>query len=327
LPGYQSIGITAPILFILLRMIQGVSIGGEYSGVMIYLAELAPANKRGFFTSFAALGANLGFLSATLVLMLLNTFLSAHVISAWAWRLPFILAGIAGTLLLYLRFKLPETPTFAYLRTTHLLEKRPLITALKKHPGPLIKIIGLSCMSSTLYYLFFGFIPNQLKQQLNNVSTDKLPLIMQSVSLTAMLFLVPLAGLCGDYFGRRRMLMLTTFSTLVLAIPAFQLLYSSSLLGIWLAFFLAFCLSSFDQGNTLCAVVENCPANVRYSGVSFSYNLGNAIFGGTAPLVATLLSEKFGYLGPAYYLMITSCVSLFAASTLLAKEEPLYDAG
>ena len=109
MPSYETIGILAPILFTTLRLVQGLSIGGEYSGVMIYLAESAPANRRGFITSFAAFGANLGFLLATLLYLLLHLFATADTIRDWAWRLPFILAGLPGSIVIYYRFQLTET--------------------------------------------------------------------------------------------------------------------------------------------------------------------------------------------------------------------------
>lgn len=317
IPTSQSIGIFAPILFILLRLTQGISVGGEYSGVMIYLAESAPASRRGLITSFAAIGANLGFLSASLVLMILNSIFSSQTIEAWAWRLPFILIGLPGFLILYYRLKLKETPAFSYLKLTHHLEKRPFLAALRYAPTNLLKIVGLTCMSSTLYYVFFGYMPTYLHHYLG--IANETALIMQSVCLVLMLFLVPLAGLCGDYLGRKPMLMITALSTILLALPCFYLLQSQALFALFVSLLIATILSSSDQGNSLCAVVENCPANVRYSGIAFSYNLGMAIFGGTAPLVVALLTQQFSIMAPAVYLMIMAAFSLVAASTLLSK--------
>ena len=159
IPSYDEIGCTAPILFILLRLIQGISIGGEYSGIIIYLAESAPRNKRGFTTSFAAIGANSGFLLATVTLMLLHLCFSEEAITDWAWRLPFILIGLPGSLIIYYRFKLAETPVYSQLQKKHRLESIPFIAAIKFAPWQLLKILGLTCMGSTFYYMFFGYMP------------------------------------------------------------------------------------------------------------------------------------------------------------------------
>lgn len=321
LPTYHTLGILAPVIFVLLRLVQGLSIGGEYSGVMIYLAESAPAKKRGFITSFAATGANIGFLAATLVLMLLTTVFSTEIISAWAWRLPFILVGLPGAIIIYFRFKLAETPTYAYLQSTQHIEHRPLLAALQHAPVQLLKIIGLTCMSSTVYYVFFGYMPTYLEGCLG--FGQKTALNIQSAFLILMLFLVPLAGMLGDYVGRKKMLLLTAGGVIVFALPCFYLLQSSFLTSILLAYVIATLLSSLDQGNSLTAVVENCPAHVRYSGVAFSYNLGMALFGGTAPLITLLLTKNISSFAPAYYLMGMAVISLIAAATLLNKTRML----
>jgi MHS family proline/betaine transporter-like MFS transporter len=317
LPTNQSIGILSPLLFTILRLAQGISVGGEYSGVMIYLAETAPDKKRGFVTSFAAIGANIGFLSATLVLILLNSLFSKATIDEWAWRLPFILVGLPGFLILYYRFKLLETPAFSYLKTTHHIEKKPFLAALRYAPTNLLKIFGLTCMSSTLYYVFFGYMPTYLNRYLG--IANHTALLFQSICLVMMLFLVPVAGLCGDFAGRKRVLMLTALGTVVLSIPCFYLLQNQSHLAVLFSLFIATLLSSSDQGNSLSAVVENCPANVRYSGIAFSYNLGMAIFGGTAPLIVAVLTQKVSILAPAFYLMLMAAITFLAASTLLKK--------
>lgn len=321
LPSYEKIGVTAPIIFVLLRLLQGFSIGGEYSGIMIYLAELAPPNKRGFITSFAAIGANFGFLLATLTFIALNLAYSGEIIKEWAWRLPFILVGIPGSLIIYYRFKLSETKVYSSLKKQHLIENMPFIAALKFAPYQLIKILGLTCMSATFYYFFIAYIPTYLEQSLGFSLTSAL--IIQSIILFAMLFLVPLAGIFGDYFSRKKMLMITILGVLLLLFPCFYLLQLQSLLLTALALGLVTLLSSLDQGNSLTAIVENCPENVRYSGIAFTYNLGNALFGGTTPLIATLLVTNISQMAPAFYLFFMASISLITASTLLKNNQSM----
>lgn len=317
LPGYESIGIFAPILFILLRLVQGLSIGGEYSGILIYLAESSSRRYRGVITSFAAIGANIGFLLATFILLLLNKMLSVEALQEWGWRLPFLFIGCVGSLLCYLRFKLVETPVFSYLTTHHHLQTRPFLQALRHAPAQLIQVIGMTCMGASLYYIFFGYMASYLSANLD-VQPDT-ALLIQSFFLGSMLLLIPAAGFCGDKLGRKVVLINTALATIVLAILCFWLLELKNLAGILAAMSIATLLSSLDQGNTLCAVVENFPSNVRYSGIAFSYNLGNAIFGGTAPLIFTVLMEKSGFIAPAFYLMIMTSFTLIAAATLLSK--------
>lgn len=319
LPSYETAGIYATISFIILRLAQGISIGGEYSGVMIYLAESAPTKQRGFITSFAATGANIGFLCATLTYMLLQVIFSAEIIADWAWRLPFILAGLPGSFILYTRFKLTETRVYSHLETTHHVEHKPFIAAIKYAPTQLIKIFGLTCMNATFYYVFFGYMPTYLNQYIH--IPLKQALTMQSILLVAMLFIVPLAGFCGDLFSRKKMMMLTALSVCFFVIPAFHLFQLQAIWAIMLSLSIATILISFDQGNSLTAVVENCSENIRYTGIAFAYNLGNALLGGTAPLVVTVLTEKYGVISPAYYLLFMAFMTFLVSCTLLSHNK------
>ena len=321
IPSYEEIGPTAPTLFILLRLIQGLSIGGEYSGIIIYLAESSPPNKRGLTTSFAAIGANLGFLLATVTLMLLHLFFNDGAITAWAWRLPFLLIGLPGSLIIYYRFKLSETPVYSQLQKKQLLEPIPFIAAIKFAPYQLLKILGLTCMGSTFYYVFFGYMPTYLERHMGFSLANALTI--ESFMLIIMLFTVPLAGMCGDYFTRKKMIQITSIAILFLVLPCFYLLQFKSLLLVLLSLGIATILSSMEQGNTLTAIVENCPANVRYSGIAFSYNFGNALFGGSSPLVVTLLAEKISLITPAYYLIFMAGMTLITAKTLLSNNQSL----
>jgi MHS family proline/betaine transporter-like MFS transporter len=321
IPSYANIGVTASILFILLRLLQGVSIGGEYSGTIIYLAESAPLNKRGLTTSLAAIGATLGLLFATVTSILLHLFFSETAITDWAWRLPFLLIGLPGSLIIYYRFKLSETPVYAQLKKKHRIEPMPFIAAIKFAPYQLLKILGLTCMGSTFFYVFFGYMPHYLEHNIGFSLMDALTI--ESCMLIIMLFTVPLAGMCGDYFTRKKMLITASVAIIFLVLPCFYLLQSKSILLALLSLSTATILSSLEQGNTLIAIVENCPENVRYSGIAFAYNLGNALFGGSTPLVFALLTEKIDLSAPAYYLIFMAGITLITATTLLSNNQSL----
>lgn len=313
LPSYQTIGFFSPLLFTLLRLLHGLSVGGEYSGVMIYLAESAPNHQRGFFTSFAAIGANVGFLLATLSTLWLVAFPSLAM-NTWLWRIPFIFGGTLGLFIFYYRLQLVETPPYLFLKASHQVEKRPLLTALRSFPDKLLKIFGLTCMGSTFYYVFFGCMPNYLSHQLN------VPLYtafsLQAILLTIMIVFVPLAGRCGDRYGRKKMLLITALGMISLTMPCFYLLQVKTTFAIFIALGIAAVLSAFEQGNMLMTFVENCPPAIRYSGVSFAFNLGNGLFGGSAPVVVSLLTHAWGNLAPAYYLIGMTTISLMVIMTL-----------
>lgn len=321
LPDYKTIGILAPILFTLLRLAQGISIGGEYSGVMIYLAESAPKKQRGLMTSFAATGANLGFLLATIAFLIIKSHFNATALANWAWRIPFLLAGIPGFIVLYFRFKLKETNAYTHLKSDHAIVTQPFITALTHAPLQLLKIFGLTCMSASFYYVFFGYMPTYLELYVHVPSLNAL--LIQSCLLAVMLFIVPFAGYCGDLLSRKMMLTITAVGVIITALPCFYLLQTNTPAAIILALCVATLLTSIDQGNSLAAIVENCPANIRYSGIAFSYNLGNALFGGTAPLIVTLLTQHISLTAPAYYLIVMATISLFAISKLLGNNKSM----
>lgn len=308
LPSFQTWGLAATILFTSLRICQGLSVGGEYTSVMIYLAESAPNHRRGFFTSFAAVAANVGFLLASLMVLLLEKNISPNQIESWAWRTPFLLAGLIGLALFIYRLRLVETPIFKTLITQKTMPAWPLLVALAKAPRKLLQILGLSCMGGVFYYVFFGYMPTYLSQHVG-VPLSR-ALTVQAIFLVIMLFLVPLAGIMSDRFGRRKLLIGTSIGIIVTALPCFYLLQHNSYPLLLLVFAIVTILSSIEQGNTLIAVVENCPADVRVSGVSFTYNVGMAIFGGTAPLIVASLATLNTY-APAYYLIAAAGLTLF----------------
>lgn len=317
LPSYHVWGIMSSILFVIFRLIHGISIGGEYSGVMIYLAETASSKKRGLITSFAASGANIGFLTATLVILMMKHFFTEQMISEWVWRLPFIFIGLIGTVILYLRFTLAETATFSYLKNTHHLKAWPFVTAIRYAKKSLLKIIALAGMNATLYYVFFGYLSIYLEKYFN--INSEIGLSLQSISIFCMLFLVPIAAICGDRMGRKKMMITTTTLMMIFGLACIYLLQLHQPISLLIVYLVATILSSMDQGNSLATVVENCPADIRYSGVSVSYNIGMGLFGGIAPIMLTFLTEKIGTTAPAYYVMGIAAMSFIAALTLKNK--------
>lgn len=321
IPSYQTLGISATVLFVLLRLIQGISVGGEYSGIMVYLSEIAPVNRKGFVTSFAAFGANAGFLMATAILMLLNKFFTSAAIHQWAWRLPFIFAGLLGSIIAYFRFKFEETLVYKKLEESNQLISLPLYSSIKNSSKSVLQLFLYTCLGASFYYVFFGFMPNFLEIYLG--IKPLYALMLQSFSLILMLFIVPLAGLCGDLLSRKLILTLVSLSVILFAIPAFYLLETKSIPVIACVLLIATIISSFEQGNSLTAVVENCPLNVRQSTIGFAYNFGNALFGGTAPLMVSLMTNKLGIVSPAYYLIMMAAIGLMTVLTFLPNNQEM----
>lgn len=325
LPTYSHVGIMATILFTFLRLLQGLSVGGEYTGAAVYIAELAPPKYRGFFAAFAASSANIGFLLATLMALILKLAVPLPVVSAWGWRIPFIVSGLLGLGILYYRLQLIETPAYLQLQANQALHRRPLLSAFRMAPRQLLKIFALTAMGSSCYFIFFGYMPTYLAEY----TGYSLPatLSFQACLLVAMIFLIPLAGALGDRFGRKKMLLIAALGILILVLPCFYLLQSTTALPILAALAIVMILSSLEQGNTLVTAIENCPVEVRYSGVSFAYSLGNAVWGGTSPLIASVLAQSVSHFAPAYYLMAMTVISLIAISRFAqtSKNHFVYD--
>ncbi len=320
LPAYARIGWIAPLLFIALRCVHGLSVGGEYTGAVIYLGESAPVKKRGFLASFAVVGANLGFFLATLMTILLNIFSSNIILKNWGWRLCFIGSGCLGLFILYNRLKLQETAAFINLKKADKIISKPFLSVMRKAPKIMLQILGLTCLGAPFYYMFFGYMPNYLAQNFHVTLIKSLS--VQGLLLLVMLLILPLGGICGDWFGRKKVLLITAIGMILLTIPCFYLMQHSTLICLLAGLGIATILSSLEQSNNLITFVENCPVDVRFTGVSFAYNTGNAIFGGTAPLVFSLLTEKLNLMASAYYLIAMATISLVVIMTLKNQTQP-----
>lgn len=305
IPTYTSIGIFAPILLTITRMWQGISIGGEYSGSAIYLAETAPNKLRATFTSLASMGANLGIFLAALVGILTTNLIPNELIEHWGWRIPYILSGLICILIYMFRLNIQETTIFTQLKSSHNLEMHPIKTVFTKNSKSLLKIIGLVCMGSAFYFFCFIYLPIYLKQTLhysvNNISLTLLSLILLMISIT------PIAGFICDKIGRRKMLIFNACVIAIIIIPGFYFInfhYKEYVLLVMMIFTLA---SSFEQGTTPITIIENFPAKTRYTGVSLGYNIGNGLLGGLTPLICDWLFQHA--MSPAYFIAICAVVT------------------
>ncbi len=309
LPTYHSMGLWGALLLTLLRLFQGICMGGEFTGIIIYLAESAPKHRRAFFTSFAGTAANIGILSAAGIHLLLQHFISNAQLESWGWRLAFVLGGVLTLLVLYLRSTLPDTPIFDQLKKDQGPILFPLREVLKKAPFELLRVIALTALGASLYYTAFVYISTYLFQVSTLPKTQILEI--QSICIISMLLLVPLFGCLCDYIGRRRSLLIIALSTLCLVLPCFRFLASGNLFSIIVAMGILTLISSLEQATTTITVVENFPARIRYSGISLGYNVGLALFGGTSPFIAAaLMSTTHNPIAPAYYLVLAALLTL-----------------
>lgn len=308
IPTYQQIGITAPLLLTIIRMWQGISIGGEYSGSLIYLAEIAPNNKRALTTSLGNIGANLGILFASLAGIAITHLMPSDLIENWGWRIAYIISGVICLLIYIFRLRVHETTIFRELKRSHQTVVNPITTVIFSHPASLLRIIGMICMGSTFYFFCYIYLPIYLVQVVQ-LSVSSIASLMSTL-ITCMLVMVPIAAFICDLIGRRKLLLFNSFLITVLIVPGFYFLHTQTFGIIFLILGIFTLASSLEQGTTPVAIIENFPANTRYTGVSLGYNIGNGFLGGTVPLICEwLLTATHFSLTPALYITFWALVT------------------
>lgn len=315
LPNYQQWGIYATLSLTVFRLLQGLCIGGEFAGSMIYLTETAMPNKRALTSCMANNGSNFGILCATVVIAILSHYMHEANFYLYGWRIAFILGGITGLIGLWLRQGIVETPVFEKLRSQQRIAKLPIMMVLREHKMAIGHIFLLLIMSASGSYILMNFMSNYLNQYLHYTVAESLKI--QSLYNILTFGLVTLFGLISDQYGRRKLLILAALGYMIFSVPCFYFL-GTTRVYLWLLPLVVFyCM---EQATTPVTMVEMFPASLRYTGISFGYNLAMALVGGTAPLINTWLIIKFNnILFPAYYLAIGAAISLWIIATKVPR--------
>ena len=314
LPTYASIGLAAPLLLLLMRVLQGAAVGGEVPGAWVFVSEHVPANRVGYACGTLTAGLTVGILLGSLVATGLNTVYTPEQVVAGAWRYPFILGGIFGLAAMYLRRWLHETPVFAELQKRKALAaEMPLKAVLRGHRGAVAVSMLLTWMLSACIVVVILMTP-ALLQKLYHIGA-RTSLEANTAATLCLAFGCIVAGALADRFGARRVLAfggllvsacVYMFYTTIAAQPELLLpLYALT----------GFCVGVV--GAVPCVLVQAFPAQVRFSGLSFSYNLSYAIFGGLTPIFVTLMLKN-DKLGPAYY-VIGVCLVGVVTSLFITK--------
>jgi MHS family proline/betaine transporter-like MFS transporter len=302
LPSYEEIGIFASIILILIRLLQGLCIGGEGTGSAIYIIEHGAGKRIALMGGFIMTSNILGTLLANLVAFLLNEFFGLDDTN-WSWA--FFLGFFMGIIVLYLRIKNHETPAFEKFKEKK-QSKIPLVEVLAKKKYALFSTIAIAASATSLMYLVRGYLNLFLQSHLG-FSTD-LSLQYTIYTLISLTILLPLAGFLTDKIGTNKVLNLGITLTFFGILPAWYLIITQEniILGLFLISFMGALMGAPAYPHA----INSFPPEIRYSGIALGWNLGNAIFGGTTPLIATLALEKIGMMGPAFYLLFTASIFL-----------------
>ncbi|MBW4220862.1 MHS family MFS transporter [Enterobacter roggenkampii] len=312
LPTYGMIGLWAPALLILMRIIQGMGIGGEWGGALLLAYEYAPEKRKGFFGSIPQAGVTIGMLMATFIVSLMTLFSEEDFLS-WGWRIPFLLSSVLVLLGLWIRKDIDETPDFQKVKASGQVAKTPLRDTLKHHWREVLIAAGLKVVETAPFYIFSTFVVSYATSTLTYQKSQAL----EAVTLGALVatIMIPLMGLLSDKVGRQRMYAISVFVLGLFIVPWFMLLNTGTTWGIVLATVIAFGVLWAPVTavlGTLCSEIFS--ANVRYTGITLGYQLGAALAGGTAPLIATGLLAKYDgdWVPVAWYLAVTVTISLIA---------------
>ena len=314
IPGHSRIGVLAPSLLLLARIVQGFSAAGEYAGAAAYLYEYAPPNRRGLYTSVVPASTAGGLLVGSLAVTALTWTVPPDAMSQWGWRVPFLLAAPLGLIGRHIRLKLEDTPEFLKLQDQQAIASAPLAETFANNKRRILLAFGATCLNAVGFYVLLSYLPTYLSRELHLDETTALA--STTIALVGYIGSVFAMGRLSDAVGRARMLIASGALFAVLAVPAFALFGVSGLVGITLLQLALGVLLTVNDGTLPSYLAELFPANVRYSGFAFSFNTANAVFGGTAPFAATSLIQASGsVLAPAWYL---AAAGLVASGSLLA---------
>lgn len=315
LPGYQSIGILAPILLIVTRVVQGLAAGGEFGSAAAFLGEFSPTRHRGFGVSWLEVGSLLGFLMASFTVVLLNLAFTTQEITDWAWRIPFLITVPLGFIGLYIRRKIEDTPDFQQLQQLETVSHAPVKEVFQRNWREFLQTSGMEIFMNVTFYVVLVYL---LTYQEVYIGFDAGRAALLSTLASALgLIIVPLAGALSDRVGRKPVLMTAAIAQTALSIPLFMLMQSGEE---WAAFVSTLGLAlilAIILGTHAVTVVELLPTRTRQTGLSIAYAVTAALFAGTAPYVLTwLLGETGNLLVPGFFLAAVGVVGIITVLSI-----------
>jgi MFS family permease len=302
LPDYATIGIFAPLILLLLRLIQGFGVGGEWGGAALVALEWGDQKKRGASGSWPQMGTSIGLILSTAA-VLISSAATGDDFLVWGWRIPFLFAGVLVIVGLIVRLSLEETPSFAAKKAAGELQKAPVIFVLKKFPSELILSALIRLSEQMPFYIFTAFI---LDYATSNAGVDRTFLLIATLAAAVIdLVLLPIFARIGDRIGRRKIYFIGCLVLAVMAFPYFWLLDTGEPVLVFIAVSLSLIPHAIQYGAQASLISEQFPVTVRYTGAGLGYQLASLVAGGPAPLIAALLIATFatGYAVAAYIVL------------------------
>ena len=317
-PTYAAIGVAAPLIIVLARLLQGFATGGEFASATSFLIESAPAHRRGFYGSWQMVGQGLAVLVGVLLGALLTRSLAPETLDSWGWRVPFLLGLVIGPVGLFIRRHLQETEAFLEARGAATV-RQGFGTTLATHLKQVLVCAGLTASGTISFYVILLYMPTFAHTQLH------LPLdqafVAQSISLVCMIVLMPLSGLLSDRIGRKPIIIAALTLYLALVYPLFNWVYHNPSFGSLVIVQIVLCsLLGVFFGPISTAGAEQFTARARSTGLGIAYNLAVMIFGGFAQFFVTWLIEATGSpIAPSFYVMFGAAIGVVAAFFLVDR--------
>ena len=320
LPTHATIGFMAPVLLTLLRLIQGIGVGGEWGGSVLLSMEWGSAKRRGFMASWPQLGVPLGLLASTGMVKLMSN-VSGNSFETWGWRVPFLLSAVLVGVGLYVRLRVMDSPDFTVVKKEKAVVKAPVLQVIKTQPREILTSAFVRMSEQAPFYLFITFVLAYGTKKVGFTKDELLTDTMVAAGLG--LLSVPFFGYLSDLIGRRLMYGIGIVSTAIFAFPYFGLLNTKVAGMALLAIVISLVVHDMQYGPQAALIAENFGTNVRYSGAGLGYQLASVIAGGPAPLIATWILKNTGSsIGISWYIVGCCVVSMIALILMPKHAQP-----